>query len=136
PGEYPSAGPLPHLFDVWRAGAPSIDVLAPDIYFPNFVEWARAYDTPGEAFFVPETGRQPEATPANALYAFGAHDAIGFSPFAIEDYAEDDALGEAYALLGSLAPLILEHQGEGTMAGMRPVVSFDGVVNESPQDVT
>ncbi|MGH8187700.1 MAG: beta-galactosidase, partial [Steroidobacteraceae bacterium] len=43
PGEYPSAGPLPHLIDVWRAGAPSIDFLAPDIYFPNFVEWARAY---------------------------------------------------------------------------------------------
>lgn len=44
PGQYPSAGPLPHLIDIWRAGAPSIDFLAPDIYFPNFVEWARAYD--------------------------------------------------------------------------------------------
>ena len=28
-----SAGPLPHLIDVWRAGAPAIDFLAPDIYF-------------------------------------------------------------------------------------------------------
>ena len=35
PGGYPSAGPLPHLFEVWKAGAPSIDLLAPDIYFPN-----------------------------------------------------------------------------------------------------
>ena len=43
PGQYPSAGPLPHLIDVWRAGAPAIDFLAPDIYFPNFVEWARRY---------------------------------------------------------------------------------------------
>src|SRR5262249_9709517 len=25
PGQYPSAGPLPHLMDVWRAGAPQID---------------------------------------------------------------------------------------------------------------
>jgi len=25
PGQYPSAGPLPHLMDVWRAGAPKID---------------------------------------------------------------------------------------------------------------
>src|SRR5262249_49796078 len=33
PGEYPSAGPLPQVFDVWRAGAPGIDFLAPDIYF-------------------------------------------------------------------------------------------------------
>jgi beta-galactosidase GanA len=135
PGEYPSAGPLPHLFDVWRAGAPTIDFLAPDIYFPNFVEWARAYDVPGHAFFVPETGRQPEATPANAFYAFGARHAMGFSPFAIEDHAEDDPLGEAYAVLRGLAPLILEHQGRGTIAGVRPVVAFDGTVDESPRDV-
>ena len=27
PGQYPSAGPLPHIMDVWQAGAPSIDFL-------------------------------------------------------------------------------------------------------------
>jgi beta-galactosidase GanA len=135
PGEYPSAGPLPQVFDVWRAGAPSLDFLAPDIYFPNFVEWARAYDVPGEAFFVPETGRQREATPANAFYVFGAHDAMGFSPFAIESHAADDPLGEAYAVLEGLAPLVLAHQGQGTMTGVRPPVAFDGIVDESPQAV-
>ncbi|HRE43338.1 MAG TPA: DUF5597 domain-containing protein [Terricaulis sp.] len=128
PGAYPSAGPLPQVFDVWRAGAPSIDFMAPDIYFPNFVEWARAYDQPGEAFFIPETGRQPEATPANAFYVFGAHASIGFSPFAIEDYAADE-------LLSSIAPLILEHQAKGSIAGVRPVVAFDGSVDESRADV-
>ncbi len=135
PGEYPSAGPLPHLVDIWRAGAPSIDFLAPDIYFPNFIEWARAYDLPGNPFLIPETGRQPEATPANAFYAFGAHDAMGFSPFAIEDIAEDDPLGQAYEVLQGLAPLILEHQGKGTMAGVRSEVTFDGTVNERPAEV-
>jgi len=135
PGEYPSAGPLPQVFDIWRAGAPTIDVLAPDIYFPNFVEWARAYDLGGQAFFVPETGRQPEATPANAFYAFGAHNAIGFSPFAIEDFAPDDKLGEAYDVLSQITPLILEHQGTPSIAGVRPVVAFDGTVDATPQDV-
>lgn len=135
PGAYPSAGPLPQVFDVWRAGAPTLDFLAPDIYFPNFVEWARAYDVPGNPFFIPETGRQPAATPANAFYAFGAHDAMGFSPFAVEDFAEDDPLGEAYAILEQLAPLVLEHQGNGTIAGVRPVVAFDGTVDEAPRDV-
>ena len=43
PGQYPSAGPLPHLADVWRAGAPSVDFLAPDVYFTNFAEWTRRY---------------------------------------------------------------------------------------------
>ncbi len=41
PGQYPSAGPLPHLMDVWRGGAPAIDFLSPDIYFQNFAEWTR-----------------------------------------------------------------------------------------------
>jgi beta-galactosidase GanA len=133
PGEYPSAGPLPHLFDVWRAGAPSLDFLAPDIYFPNFVEWARAYASAGNPLFVPETGRAPEATPANGLYAIGELDAIGFSPFAIESYRPDDALGNAYDLLRQLAPLVLEHQGDDSMIGVRPPVSFDGVVDDTPQ---
>lgn len=135
PGQYPSAGPLPQVFDIWRAGAPSIDFLAPDIYFPNFVEWSRAYDAPNTAFFVPETGRQPEATPANAFYAFGAHDAMGFSPFAIEDFAADDPLSDAYDVLGELTPLILEHQGRGTMVGVRPAVDFAGAVDDAPQTI-
>ena len=133
PGEYPSAGPLPHLMAVWRAGAPSIDFLAPDIYFPNFVEWARAYAVPGNPLFVPETGRAPDATPANGLYAIGELDAIGFSPFAIESYKADDALGDAYDVLRQLTPLVLEHQGDDSMIGVRPPVSFDGVVDDTPQ---
>jgi beta-galactosidase GanA len=133
PGEYPSAGPLPHLVDVWRAGAPSIDFLAPDIYFPNFVEWARQYAIRGNPLFIPETGRAPDATPANGLYAIGELDAIGFSPFSIESYEADDALGNAYAVLRQLAPLVLEHQGDDSMIGVRAPVSFDGVVDDAPQ---
>jgi beta-galactosidase GanA len=139
PGDYPSAGPLPHLFSVWRAGAPSIDFLAPDIYFPNFVEWTRRYRVPGNALFIPEAGRYgaPEA-PADALFAIGALDAIGFSPFSIDGAggAGSARLADAYARLAELAPLILVHQGRGTMAGVRPPVAFDGSVDEAPAAAT
>ena len=43
PGQYNSGGPLPHLYEVWRAGAPAIDFLAPDIYLPNFADWTGRY---------------------------------------------------------------------------------------------
>src|SRR6185369_6904235 len=43
PGRYVSAGPLPHLIDVWRAASPSTDFIAPDIYFPNVAEWTETY---------------------------------------------------------------------------------------------
>src|SRR5262249_20145251 len=107
--------------------------LAPDIYFPNFVEWARAYALPGNPLFIPETGRAPEATAANGFYAIGELDAIGFSPFAIESYRADDALGNAYDVLRQLAPLVLEHQGDDSMIGVRPPVGFDGIVDDTPQ---
>ena len=118
PGQYPSAGPLPHLFDVWRAAAPSLDFLAPDIYFQNFAEWARRYRRAGNPLFVPEAMRSPEAS-VNALYAFGAHDAIGFSPFGIESIGEPAAkhLAASYDLVAQLEPLLVELQGKGMVGG-------------------
>jgi beta-galactosidase GanA len=119
PGQYPSAGPLPHLIDVWRAGAPSIDFIAPDIYFPQFVEWTRRYARGGNPLFIPEALRSPEAS-ANSLYAFAEHDAIGFSPFAIEGISGPAArlLAASNDVVDQLTPLIAAHQGRGTMAGL------------------
>jgi hypothetical protein len=132
PGQYPSAGPLPHLIDVWRAGAPSIDFLAPDIYFQNFSEWARRYRRSGNPLFVPEAMRSPEAS-VNALYAFGAHDAMGFSPFGIESIGEPagQLLAASYALVAQLEPLILAAQGQGRMAGLLS----EGPEQRQPQQV-
>ncbi|MGD0077700.1 MAG: DUF5597 domain-containing protein [Sedimentisphaerales bacterium] len=118
PGQYPSAGPLPHLMDIWRAGAPSIDFLAPDIYFPNFVEWITKYDRSANPIFIPEAGRGSE-NPANAFYAIGKCNAMGFSPFAIEGLTNPDGeLAQAYGVLSQIAPLVLENQGKGTMMGV------------------
>ena len=118
PGQYNSGGPLPHSFEIWRATAPSIDFLSPDIYFDNYAEWAGQYRTPGNPLFVPEA-RAGAAGAANAFYTYGRHEALGFSPFAID--SEDPAstpLTLSYDILTELAPLILEHHGDGTMSGV------------------
>ena len=119
PGQYPSAGPLPHLMDIWRAAAPQVDFLSPDIYFPNFVEWCLKYYRSGNPLFIPEAGRGSE-NPANAFYAFGQHDALGFCPFAIEsiDGPENELITKSYEVLVQLTPLILEKQGKGLTAGV------------------
>lgn len=119
PGQYPSGGPLPHLFDVWRSAAPSIDFLSPDIYFQNFAEWARKYDKPGNPYFIPEAGTFP-LVPVNMLYAVGQHNAIGVSPFAVESMQEPLAgqLAAAYDLLRQLEPTILANQGKNAIAGL------------------
>ncbi|HTH38351.1 MAG TPA: DUF5597 domain-containing protein [Pyrinomonadaceae bacterium] len=120
PGQYPSGGPLPHLFDVWRAASPSIDFLSPDIYFQNFAEWTRKYGRAGNPFFIPEAGTFP-MVPVNILYAVGQHNAIGVSPFAIESVQDPLAgqLASAYDLIRQLEPTILANQGKNNvMAGL------------------
>jgi hypothetical protein len=117
PGQYPSAGPLPHLVDIWRAAAPSLDFISPDIYFRNFVEWTARYDIPGNPLFIPEVGNNQSM--AQAFYAFGKHNAMGYSPFSIESVPnpENNQISKAYKLLNQLTPLILENQGNGSMNG-------------------
>ncbi len=138
PGRYVSAGPLPHLIDIWHAAAPSIDMLSPDIYFRNFTEWTDRFTASGtNPLFIPEASLgAPSAT--NALYAFGRHDAIGFSPFSIESITDPSghAIGKSFAMVRQLSPLILAHQGRGTMSAAVPPVSFDGAVDTTSQRLT
>ncbi|HTP79047.1 MAG TPA: DUF5597 domain-containing protein [Bacteroidota bacterium] len=118
PGQYPSGGPLPHLLDVWKAGAPSVDLLAPDIYHGSFVDWTTKFKRADNPLFIPEAGLTPRSG-VEGLFAVGQFDAIGFSPFAIE--SADPAtqrLTRANDVLSQLAPVILEHQGKGMTAGM------------------
>jgi beta-galactosidase GanA len=134
PGEYPSGGPLPHLIDVWKAGAPSLDFIAPDIYFPSFVDIVNRYKRPDNPLFVPEANNadRPEA-PANALYVFGRLDAIGFGPFSIESIDDKPGpLAETYAMLGQLAPQILAAQGTGRMSAFKPRALYDETVIYEP----
>jgi hypothetical protein len=112
PGDYPSGGPQAHNHDFWRAGAPQIDILAPDIYLSNFAEIATMYSRNGNPLFIPET----RGDAANAFYAIGQLNAQMFSPFGIErQVSADSPLAAAYGVLRQLTPLIMEHQTNGTM---------------------
>jgi hypothetical protein len=126
PGRYPSGGPLPQVLDVWRAAAPSIDFIAPDIYMDDF-NWAcREYTRSGNPLFIPET-RGGELAAARAFYAFGEFDAGCFAPFGIDNpmYAKSDPLDEAYKILQTMSLLILENQSSGKMHGILVDTSTD-----------
>jgi hypothetical protein len=111
-GDYSSGGALPIQLNVWQQGAPGIDILAPDIYLPNFAEWCGRYDRSGNPLWIPET----RGDAANAFYAIGNHAAMGISPFGIERGADAGTpLAQAYGLLAEAAPEILEAQAKGTI---------------------
>lgn len=121
PGQYPSGGPLPHLLNIWKDNAPSIDFLAPDIYFPNFVDWAEKYRVGGNTMFVPEMAPSSRMS-ANALHAIAALDSIGTCPFSIESLSEDKSadLGQLYGLLAQVGQL-----WEEPRIGLTPRLDFD-----------
>lgn len=116
PGEYPSAGPLAHLKDIWHAAAPTIDFLSPDIYDSVFAEWVAQYALPDNVLFVPEV-RRSDANAAQAYYVLGHHDAIGISPFSIEGGSDspDSPVVAAYSVLRELTPLIARYNGSDAM---------------------
>ncbi len=119
PGEYPSAGPLAHLIDVWHCGAPSIDFLAPDLYDNGFVDWTSQYKLHNNPLFIPES-KATENNGVRAFYIFGEHDAIGFSPFSIEDCSDapSSSFVQGYAKINEIMPLLTKYQGKGVMKGL------------------
>ena len=141
PGEYPSAGPLAHLIDFWHEGAPSIDLLAPDIYDIGFKSWCAQYAMPlrpqegGQVknrLFIPES-RCCENSGVRALYAFGEHQALGFSPFAIDQASlkETESVTKAYSLLRQVFNVKQASNTWGLLFSQEDqerIISDDGVV--------
>ncbi len=119
PGDYPSGGPQAHVHDIWRAAAPSIDFLSPDIYLPDTEAIAAAYHHPWNPLFIPESFAGENGA-ANAFYVIGRHSAIGYSPFGIDnkiDKPHESPIAKAYAVLAQLAPEIGAAQAKGAITG-------------------
>lgn len=97
PGRYPSGGPVFKLIDLYRLMAPTIKLYAPDIYVDQFRDVCDEYASKGNPLMIPEVRNSIDSVPF-LLYAVGAHNAMGFCPFGIEDMrgkgtADADVLG-------------------------------------------
>jgi hypothetical protein len=117
PGTYPAGGPVAHVHDVWRAVAPHIALLAPDIYVGEFKEVCSAYSRAGNPLFIPEASRDKEAA-ARAYWAIAQHGGLGFAPFGVESLKEDHPLVGTYRILRELMPIVTEAQGTGRLIGI------------------
>lgn len=129
PGQYPSAGPIARLSNVWKTAAPSLDFISPDLYDPPFAPWFQQFDFPGNRLFIPEIRRSSDSG-VHAFYAIGEHNALGFSPFSIENASDHEAirLRQAYELLRKLEPYCNEcYDSYGLL--------FDGENVKSPKIV-
>ena len=103
-----SGGPDMPVIDVWKAAAPHIDFVAPDIYLREerqVAEVMRLYTRPDNPLMVPEIGNAADF--ARYFWTAMGHGAIGFAPFGMDytGYSNyplgakvlDDATIEAFA---------------------------------------
>jgi len=112
PGKYASGGPTDNVLDVWKAAGPHIDLLAPDIYMPEYLMYTTVLDRyarPDNPLFVAETGNKAEY--ARYLFPALGHDGIGWSAFGI-DYTRysNYPLGAKHIDKEALAPFALGYR--------------------------
>ncbi|WP_240700046.1 DUF5597 domain-containing protein [Sphingomonas gei] len=114
----PSGGPNWNVIPLWKAAAPHIDLLAPDIYTrnaPAVESFLDKYARPDNALMVPEIGNALDY--ARFLWPALGRGAIGFAPFGMDatgflnyplgakalDPATMAAFSGPYALLAPMA---------------------------------
>ena len=108
PGSYPSGGPIPKMFDIWHVAAPSLDLLAPDVYHDDFRNRCASFVIQGNPLFIPEA-KSTKIAAAQSLYAIGEHRALGYSSFAIDEITTAHPLVETYAKLGGMLEFLRKH---------------------------
>jgi hypothetical protein len=118
PGEsYPSGGAVAHMLDLWKANAPSIDVIAPDIYHQSTIIYRKildSYTRPDNPLLIVETGRGIAARAF--FYAIADYAAIGYAPFGIDGGGQGmrpdmGTVGANFGLFQTAAPVIAGLQG-------------------------
>jgi beta-galactosidase GanA len=85
PGGYASGGPTDNVLDIYRAAAPAIDIIGPDIYMRESTRYSRVLDLYARAdnpLFVSETGN--DKTYARYFFETLGRGAIGFVPFGMD----------------------------------------------------
>jgi beta-galactosidase GanA len=85
PGTYESGGPTDNVLSIWKAEAPAIDVLAPDIYMSDTAAYLKVidlYHRTDNALFIPETSGAVHE--ARFFFSALGLQAIGYSPFGLD----------------------------------------------------
>ena len=111
--QYESGGPTDNVICIYKAAAPSIDFVAPDIYQggdENYMESIRLYTRSDNALMVPET-----FSTSKYLYEVVSR-GIGFSPFGVDGGRPVGPLADEYKMLAPIVDKLSKWRLEGRIS--------------------
>lgn len=121
---YNSGGPVVRVLDIWKKGAPNIDLLCPDIYNTGrdeYEHFCKEYSRKDNPLFIPETGFRGEAAALNIIRAAAKYEAIGICCFGAEstldsegeinEISKDTAI--SFNIIKNISPLLIKYRGTG-----------------------
>ena len=119
---YNAGAAVSRMLDVWKAAAPELDFIAPDIYNPTRYDYdriCRAYHREDNPLVIPESPIRGEANAMNLILVAGKYGAEGAACFGAESAldeeerlnqdSEDVAL--SMRILAKMAPLLIRYHG-------------------------
>jgi beta-galactosidase GanA len=126
-----SGGPTDDVLPIWKAAAPALDILAPDIYmdeYPKVDKVMELYRRPDNPLFIPEIANA--APYARFFFLALNHGTLGFSPFGIDftKYA-NFPLGATKMNEEALAPFAMNYELVAPMMRELAQLTFDGKVH-------
>ncbi len=130
---YESGAPTDNNLQLWKIAAPDINLIAPDIYMPeysNYMKVMELYKRFHNPLLIVETGNPPAY--ARYVYAAIGQGALGWAPFGLDltrysnqtegpEEMEPSALkpfAEQYALLEPITRLLAKGNLEGKVRGV------------------
>lgn len=132
---YESGGPTDNVLAIWKAAAPAVDILAPDIYMNDSAHYLKVlelYHRPDNALFIPET--IPSATVSRYCYSAIAQDAIGWSPFGIDKENQSGAPAGASPGFAALEPVANNYRVLGPMMRELAQLNFEGRLHAAVEE--
>jgi hypothetical protein len=127
PPNYETGGATDNVIPIWKATAPAIDVLAPDIYMndrEHYLKVLDLYRRPDNPLFVPETSRSASVAPL--FFEVLGRQAIGFSPFGVDFTSTSQNLEHPGLTKEALASFAMNYELIGPMDREIARLNFEG----------
>jgi hypothetical protein len=133
---YESGAPTDNNIDLWKIAAPSISLVAPDIYMSEYAKYMKVielYKRSNNALLIPETGNAPVY--ARYVYAAIGQGAIGWAPFGLDlsRYSNQTEGAEAMES-NALKPFALQYTLLAPIARRLAQYNLDGKVRGASED--